>query len=96
VLRHVEAPFAVPGSLVSLSGGGDRTVEVTVPKGAVIEWQAEKISDDAKTFWRPYLCGNSGTRTLNERVQSVLYPSWPGTGSQRCSAALSVSNTSSV
>ena len=51
VLRHVEAPAAMPGTLLSLSGQGDRTVDLTVPKGAVVEWQAEKISDDAKTFW---------------------------------------------
>jgi hypothetical protein len=51
VLRHVEAPPAVAGALLTLSGEGDRTVDVAVPKGAVIEWQAEKISDDAKSFW---------------------------------------------
>ncbi len=51
VLRHVEAPPAVAGALLTLSGEGDRTVDVTVPKGAVIEWQAEKISDEAKSFW---------------------------------------------
>jgi hypothetical protein len=32
---------------------------VTVPKGAVIEWQAEKISDDAKSFW---VTGMNGAR----------------------------------
>ena len=37
--------------MLTLSGEGDRTVDVTVPKDAVIEWQAEKISDDAKSFW---------------------------------------------
>ncbi len=51
VLRHVEAPPAVDGSLLTLSGEGDRTVDLMVPEGAVIEWQSEKISDDAKTFW---------------------------------------------